>query len=269
MRTRGAILLASIITGLALGYTVTNIGFGDYAELNRMFTFQDLRMFLSFMRRCGDHRVRVRSAAGPPHPRADPRRRDPRRGVVRYGLGDLRWVPCNPDHPDRQRIPACPGQYRRRHRRYPAVPLGQRPILPPRPRLLRAVTKDAHPHEQWRQGLSLWRSPRRPEAPHAHLHEGWGRLRAGTPEGVAPPAPGGGSAGTGGTVGSAWADDQSATSTASPVNSSLHPHGQVPGKAHMCSCIGRIAGPSNVTAPCDAERHAGAHGRPRMRSRSG
>ncbi|MFC9633991.1 YeeE/YedE thiosulfate transporter family protein [Streptomyces mirabilis] len=48
MRTRGAILLANIITGLALGYTVTNIGFGDYAELNRMFTFQDLRMFLSF-----------------------------------------------------------------------------------------------------------------------------------------------------------------------------------------------------------------------------
>lgn len=43
------ILLANIITGLALGYTVTNIGFGDYAELNHMFTFQDhLRMFLSF-----------------------------------------------------------------------------------------------------------------------------------------------------------------------------------------------------------------------------
>ncbi|MFI9601556.1 MULTISPECIES: YeeE/YedE thiosulfate transporter family protein [Streptomyces] len=48
MRTRGAILLANIITGLALGFTVSNIGFGDYAELNRMFTFQDLRMFLSF-----------------------------------------------------------------------------------------------------------------------------------------------------------------------------------------------------------------------------
>ncbi|MFI6771229.1 YeeE/YedE thiosulfate transporter family protein [Streptomyces sp. NPDC050355] len=48
MRTRGAILLANILTGLALGYTVTHIGFGDYAELNRMFTFQDLRMFLSF-----------------------------------------------------------------------------------------------------------------------------------------------------------------------------------------------------------------------------
>lgn len=48
MRTRGTILLANIVTGLALGYTITNIGFGDYAELNRMFTFQDLRMFLAF-----------------------------------------------------------------------------------------------------------------------------------------------------------------------------------------------------------------------------
>ena len=48
MRTQGAILVANIIAGLALGYVVTNIGFGDYAELNRMFTFQDLRMFLAF-----------------------------------------------------------------------------------------------------------------------------------------------------------------------------------------------------------------------------
>ncbi|MFE7763349.1 YeeE/YedE thiosulfate transporter family protein [Streptomyces sp. NPDC057438] len=48
MRTRGGILLANLVTGLALGFTVTSIGFGDYAELNRMFTFQDLRMLLSF-----------------------------------------------------------------------------------------------------------------------------------------------------------------------------------------------------------------------------
>ncbi len=48
MRTRGAILLANILTGLALGYVVTNIGFGDFAELNRMFTFQDMRMLYSF-----------------------------------------------------------------------------------------------------------------------------------------------------------------------------------------------------------------------------
>ncbi|MEU1687812.1 YeeE/YedE thiosulfate transporter family protein [Micromonospora sp. NPDC005707] len=48
MRTRGGIVVANIIAGLALGYTVANIGFGDYGELNHMFTFQDLRMFLAF-----------------------------------------------------------------------------------------------------------------------------------------------------------------------------------------------------------------------------
>lgn len=48
MRTRGGVLVANIIAGLALGFTVANIGFGDYAELNRMFTFQDLRMLLAF-----------------------------------------------------------------------------------------------------------------------------------------------------------------------------------------------------------------------------
>ncbi|MEU4776514.1 YeeE/YedE thiosulfate transporter family protein [Micromonospora sp. NPDC023633] len=48
MRTRGGVLFANIIAGLAFGYTITNIGFGDYAELNRMFTFQDLRMLLAF-----------------------------------------------------------------------------------------------------------------------------------------------------------------------------------------------------------------------------
>ncbi len=36
MRTRGGVLLANLLTGLALGFTVTSIGFGDYAELNRM-----------------------------------------------------------------------------------------------------------------------------------------------------------------------------------------------------------------------------------------
>ncbi|MGH3657929.1 MAG: YeeE/YedE thiosulfate transporter family protein [Micromonosporaceae bacterium] len=48
MHTRGGVLIANIIAGLALGYTVANIGFGDYTELNRMFTFQDLRMLLAF-----------------------------------------------------------------------------------------------------------------------------------------------------------------------------------------------------------------------------
>ncbi|MEB3366193.1 YeeE/YedE thiosulfate transporter family protein [Saccharopolyspora mangrovi] len=48
MNTRGAVLVANIITGLALGFIVTSIGFGDYAELNRMFTFQDPRMLYAF-----------------------------------------------------------------------------------------------------------------------------------------------------------------------------------------------------------------------------
>lgn len=48
MRTRAGVLVASIVFGLALGFTVSNIGFGDYGQLNRMFTFQDLRMLWSF-----------------------------------------------------------------------------------------------------------------------------------------------------------------------------------------------------------------------------
>ncbi|GIG88096.1 YeeE/YedE thiosulfate transporter family protein [Plantactinospora endophytica] len=48
MRTRGGLLIANVIAGLALGFTVANIGFGDFAELNRMFTFQDLRMLGAF-----------------------------------------------------------------------------------------------------------------------------------------------------------------------------------------------------------------------------
>ncbi len=47
-RTRGGILLATIVCGLAFGYSLTNIGFGDFAELNAMFTFQDLRMLFTF-----------------------------------------------------------------------------------------------------------------------------------------------------------------------------------------------------------------------------
>ncbi|HET6500818.1 MAG TPA: YeeE/YedE thiosulfate transporter family protein [Amycolatopsis sp.] len=48
MRTRGAILAGNVVAGLMLGFTVANIGFGDYTQLNRMFTFQDLRMLFSF-----------------------------------------------------------------------------------------------------------------------------------------------------------------------------------------------------------------------------
>ncbi len=49
MRTRGGLLAGNAVLGLALGFSFSNIGFGDYAELNRMFTFQDPRMLLTFV----------------------------------------------------------------------------------------------------------------------------------------------------------------------------------------------------------------------------
>lgn len=85
MRTRGAILLVNVITGLALGFVVTNIGFGDYAELNRMFTFQDLRMFFSFAGAvgiivCAFALMRVRRTPGRIHAGVIP-------GAVLFGTG--------------------------------------------------------------------------------------------------------------------------------------------------------------------------------------
>ncbi|MFJ3811237.1 YeeE/YedE thiosulfate transporter family protein [Streptomyces sp. NPDC090073] len=85
MRTRGAILLANIITGLTLGYTVSSIGFGDYTELNRMFTFQDLRMLLSFAGAvviivCAFALLRIRRTPGRIHAGVIP-------GAVLFGTG--------------------------------------------------------------------------------------------------------------------------------------------------------------------------------------
>jgi uncharacterized protein len=85
MRTRGGILLANIVTGLALGFTVTSIGFGDYTELNRMFTFQDLRMLLSFAGAvviivCVFALLRVRRTPGRIHAGVIP-------GAVLFGTG--------------------------------------------------------------------------------------------------------------------------------------------------------------------------------------
>ncbi|MER6573589.1 YeeE/YedE thiosulfate transporter family protein [Streptomyces sp. NPDC001093] len=85
MRTRGAILMANIVTGLTLGYTVSNIGFGDYTELNRMFTFQDLRMLLSFAGAvliivCAFALLRVRRTPGRIHAGVIP-------GAVLFGTG--------------------------------------------------------------------------------------------------------------------------------------------------------------------------------------
>lgn len=49
MRTRGGLLAGNAVFGGALGYSLSNIGFGDYAQLNDMFTFQDTRMFFTFV----------------------------------------------------------------------------------------------------------------------------------------------------------------------------------------------------------------------------
>ena len=85
MRTRGAILLANIISGLGLGFTLSNIGFIDYAELSRMFTFQDLRMLWSFagavvIIACVFAVLRVRRTGGRIHAGVIP-------GAVLFGTG--------------------------------------------------------------------------------------------------------------------------------------------------------------------------------------
>jgi uncharacterized membrane protein YedE/YeeE len=41
-------LAVQVIAGAALGFSLGFIGFGDYGELHRMFTFADLRLFLTF-----------------------------------------------------------------------------------------------------------------------------------------------------------------------------------------------------------------------------
>lgn len=42
------ILAGNIAFGLLFGFAIANIGFGDFGELNRMFTFGDLRMLGAF-----------------------------------------------------------------------------------------------------------------------------------------------------------------------------------------------------------------------------
>lgn len=41
--------LVSLPLGIALGYSLSRIGFTDYSEVHRMFVFADLRLFLVFM----------------------------------------------------------------------------------------------------------------------------------------------------------------------------------------------------------------------------
>lgn len=85
MATRGAILGANIVAGLTLGFVVADVGFGDYAELNRMFTFQDLRMMFTFAGAVGILIVmfallRVRKTPGRIHAGVVP-------GAILFGTG--------------------------------------------------------------------------------------------------------------------------------------------------------------------------------------
>lgn len=48
-RKRGPGSLAVLVLGVALGFSLSRIGFTDGRELHRMFVFADLRMFLVFM----------------------------------------------------------------------------------------------------------------------------------------------------------------------------------------------------------------------------
>ena len=85
LRTRGGVLAATVVAGLAFGFTIARIGFGDFGELNRMFTFQDLRMLLSFAGGVALIAVaflvlRVRRPPGRIHPGVVP-------GAVLFGAG--------------------------------------------------------------------------------------------------------------------------------------------------------------------------------------
>lgn len=42
------VLAGNIVFGLLFGFTIANIGFADFGELNRMFTFGELRMLGAF-----------------------------------------------------------------------------------------------------------------------------------------------------------------------------------------------------------------------------
>jgi len=44
----GRILAANAGFGLLLGFSLSHIGFGDFGEVHRMFTFADLRLVLTF-----------------------------------------------------------------------------------------------------------------------------------------------------------------------------------------------------------------------------
>jgi len=42
------VIAANAVFGLLLGFSLSHIGFGDFGEVHRMFTFADLRLVLTF-----------------------------------------------------------------------------------------------------------------------------------------------------------------------------------------------------------------------------
>lgn len=88
-------LVTQCAAGLALGFSLAYIGFGDYAELHKMFTFADLRLLWTFAGAVGVTLVGLRCFV-----RRDLPRRAMHKGVVIGGaLFGVGWAVTG----------ACPG----------------------------------------------------------------------------------------------------------------------------------------------------------------
>ena len=95
MSPRARMLAVQCAAGLALGLSLSFIGFGDYGELHRMFTFADLRLLLTFAGAVAITGIGLRLLVRAPLPR-----RTMHRGVVIGGmLFGAGWVLTG----------ACPG----------------------------------------------------------------------------------------------------------------------------------------------------------------
>ncbi len=88
-------LAVQCAAGAALGFSLALIGFGDYGELHRMFTFADLRLLLTFAGAVVITGVGLRFVVRAPLPR-QPMRRGVVIGGALFGAG---WVLTG----------ACPG----------------------------------------------------------------------------------------------------------------------------------------------------------------
>jgi len=95
MSPRAKMLAVQCAAGLALGFSLSCIGFGDYGELHRMFTFADLRLLLTFVGAVAITGLGLRFLVRAPLPK-QPMHRGVVMGGVLFGAG---WVLTG----------ACPG----------------------------------------------------------------------------------------------------------------------------------------------------------------